>query len=144
MTNQELLLSILRDEIAGDIQSALGKMSKDYSMTWMYKKGEVLFPSSSPDFSADMKDVYPIKGRKYKIKNIAEGEDVVMIEVIESYPDPKTGRVYRTPLVIVVEIRDGKIFRGRHYCDPDISWLHLEEKEIEDAYKGSKTRRVIE
>jgi ketosteroid isomerase-like protein len=143
-SNIQTALDVLKDEVKGDITAALSKMSKDYTMTWVYKKGETLFPTSKPDFSADMKDIYPIKGRKYEIKNIAEGESVVMLELIESYPDPKSGEVYRTPLVIVLEMKNGKIEKGRHYCDPDLSWLHLSEEDVGKAYLGTGTKVVVE
>lgn len=141
--NIELLLDILRDEVRGDMRSALEKMAATYSMTWVYKKGEQLFPKSSPDPSTDMSEAYPIKGRRYEIKNIAEGGNVVMIEMVESYPDPKTGEIYRTPQVIVCEIKDGKIALGRHYCDPDLSWLNLTEEQVSRAYPESPTKLVI-
>ena len=45
--NIETVYAILKDEIRGDIKSAIKKMADDYSMTWMYqaKKGE-LFPTT--------------------------------------------------------------------------------------------------
>ncbi|MEK7106812.1 MAG: nuclear transport factor 2 family protein, partial [Patescibacteria group bacterium] len=52
------------------------------------------------------------KGRRYDIKNIAEGKDLVMVELIESYSNPKTKRVYHTPLVLVLEMKNGKICQG--------------------------------
>ncbi|MEK7138511.1 MAG: nuclear transport factor 2 family protein [Patescibacteria group bacterium] len=134
--NIETVYAILKDEIRGDIKSAIKKMAGDYSMTWMYqtKKGE-LFPATGKDIKTQMKEAYPIKGREYNIKNIAEGKNVVIVELIESYPDPKTKKVYRTPLVLVLEMRDGKIKTGRHYCDPKISYLNLSEKKIRTAFK---------
>lgn len=142
--NIQLAIDILKNEVDGDTAAALTKMDKDYSMTWVYKKRETLFPKSKPDFSAEVKEVYKIKGRKYEIKNIAEGENTVMIELIESYPEGDSKEVYRTPLVIVMEIKDGKILRGRHYCDPDISWLKLPKEEVEKAFPNSPTKLVIE
>ena len=44
-------------------------------------------------------------------------------------------KVYRTPLVIVLEMEKGKIKKGRHYCDPDLSYLYLTEKQIKKVYK---------
>lgn len=89
--NIKIVLKILKDEIGGDMKSALSKMSPDYSMTWVYKsKKGTLFPQTKPDFKSEMKDVYKIEGRKYDIKNIAEGKNVVMVELVESYPDPET------------------------------------------------------
>lgn len=58
-----------------------------------------------------------------------------MIEMVESYPDPKTEKVYKTPLVIILEMKDGKIKRGRHYCDPDLSYLNLSNKQIDKIFK---------
>jgi len=134
--NIKTVLEILKDEIKGDVNSAFRKLTSDYSMTWMYKskKGK-LFPKTGKNIKKEMQEIYVIKGRKYDIKNIAEGDNVVMIEMVESYPDPKTKKVYRTPLVIVLAMKNGKIKRGRHYCDPDLSYLYLSKKQIKDAYK---------
>jgi ketosteroid isomerase-like protein len=135
--NIQTALQILEDEIRGDVASALKKMDPSYSMTWVYKapKKGTLFPVSRPDFQADMKDVYKIEGRHYDIKNVTEGENVVMIEMIESYPDPETKKLYQTPLVIVMEFKDGKIIRGRHYCDPNLSYLDLKKEDIDGIFK---------
>ncbi len=130
--NVQTVLDILKNEIDGDVKSALGKLTSDYSMTWVYKGREgKLFPKSSKNIRADLEEVYTIQGRRYDIKNIAEGENLVMVEMVESYPDPKTKKVYRTPLVIVLKMKNGKIQKGRHYCDPDLSFLHLTKKQIE-------------
>jgi ketosteroid isomerase-like protein len=83
----------------------------------------------------DMKEAYTIKDREYDIRHITEGKNVVMVELIESYPDPKTKKVYRTPLVLVLEIKNGKIAKGRHYCDPRLSYLHLTKKQLERAFR---------
>ena len=39
-----------------------------------------------------MNDIYAITGRDYDIRHITEADNVVMVELIESYPDPKTGK----------------------------------------------------
>ena len=134
--NIKIVLEILGDEIRGDVKSALNKMAAGYSMTWMYqtKKGQ-LFSTTAKNTRAQMEEVYPIKGRKYDIKNIAEGKNVVMVELVESYPDSKTKKVYRTPLVLVLEMISGKIKTGRHYCDPKVSYLNLSKNKIEKAFK---------
>lgn len=131
----KLVLDILKDEIKGDINSALKKMAPGYSMTWVYQGRKELFPRTKPIIKKEMEKVYPIKGRKYDIKNIAEGKNVVMVEMVESYPDPETKKVYRTPLVIVLEIIKGKIKKGRHYCDPRLSYMYLSEKQISKIFK---------
>lgn len=133
--NIKVVLEILEDERSGRVTEALTKMTSDYSMTWVYQtqKGE-LFPRSENITEKDLDNVYQIKGREYDIKNITENDTVVMVELVESYPDEKTGKVYRTPLVLVLEMEDGKIKRGRHYCDPTISYLYLTKEEIDGIY----------
>lgn len=134
--NIKTVLDILEDEIKGDVGAALKKMDDEYSMSWAYKtkKGK-LFPSIKKNIKKEMKEVYKIEGRKYDIKNIAEGKDLVIVEMVESYPDSKTRKVYRTPLVIVLEMKNGKIKTGRHYCDPQISYAHLTKSQINKLYK---------
>lgn len=129
-----IALSILEDEIRGDLVSALSKLHPDYSMTWMYQ-GKILFPRETFKNQDEGKEIYEIKGRKYDIRNIAEGDNVVFVELVESYPDSKTKKVYRTPLVLVLEFEGNKIRRGRHYCDPKISYLYLTKAQIKTAMK---------
>ena len=110
-------------------------MTDDYSMTWMYRDHSGhLFPTTTKNLDAELQEAYEISDREYDIKNIAEGPGVVMIELVESYPDPETGRVYRTPLSLVIELRDGKIRTGRHYCDPRLSYMHLSKQQIDAAF----------
>ena len=136
--NIQTVIDILNDEIHSDIKSALKKMTRNYTMTWVYqKKNGELFPSTKNNINAELEEVYPIKGREYDIKNIAEGDNVVMIEMIESYPDPETQKIYRTPLVIILEMESGKIKTGRHYTDPKLSYLHLTKSQVAKAYKKS-------
>src|SRR3989339_2065472 len=134
--NTEIVLEILKNEVDGDVAAALQKMSSDYSMTWMYKGKTELFPQSTPNPEQEMKEIYPIEGRRYEIKNIAEGERVVMVELIESYPNPETGFLHQTPLVLVLEMGNGKIKTGRHYCDPQISYETLTPRILDKAYKS--------
>ena len=135
--NTQTVLDILQDEVEGDWKSALKKLHQDYTMTWVYRSAKTgkLFPATSDFVRYELKDVYQINGRHYDIKNIAEGDNLVMIELIESYPDPKTKKVFRTPLVLVIKFENGKIITGRHYCDPQISHLHLSEDEVKKVYK---------
>jgi ketosteroid isomerase-like protein len=135
--NIKTVLDILEDEVRGDVKSALKKMTADYSMTWVDAgiDGKQLFPSTGKNIRKEMEEVYHIKGRKYDIKNIAEGKDMVMVELVESYPNPKTKKVYRTPLVLVLEMKNGKIKTGRHYLDPRLSGKHLTKKQIAKIFK---------
>lgn len=134
--NTQIVLAVLKDELNGNIQNALKKLTPDYTMTWVYKspRSGTLFPKTKKDIKAELAEVYPIKGRRYDIKNIAEGDGVVMVEMIESYPNPKTKKVYRTPLVIVLEMKAGKIRRGRHYCDPNLSYLYLTKSQLKKVF----------
>lgn len=143
--NIQTVLDILQDEVNGDIPSALKKMTKDYTMTWVDLgiRGTELFPTTSKNVQSDMQQAYVLRGREYDIKNIAEGDDVVFVELIESYPDPKTKKVYRTPLVLVLEMKNGKIRTGRHYLDPRISGKHLSKARLKKAYKNSKGSKLV-
>ena len=141
--NIQLVLDILKNEADGDVKVALTKMTKDYKMTWMYQGKEDLFPTTSNDVDAELEDVYPIKGREYDIRNIAEGENVVMIEMIESYPDPDDGQMYRTPQVIVLELKDGLIHTGRHYTDPRLSFMELTKEQLDSVLRDTKTKKII-
>jgi len=136
--NIETIREILEDEIRGDISSALKKMTNDYSMTWVYKRKDgKLFPTiTSEDVRAAMKDIYVIKGREYNIRHIIAQDNVVMAELVESYPDEKNPEiVYRTPVVIVWEFENGKIKTGRHYCDPQLSYMNLSEEDVRRIYR---------
>lgn len=140
----QTVLEILKNEAAGNVQSALEKMTDDYQMTWVYEgRNGDLFPHTEANIKKELDDVYHIKGREYDIRNIAENDNVVMIEVIESYPDPKTGQVYRTPQTIVLEFENGKIRTGRHYCDPRLSFKKLTKERVNDMYRDTKTKTII-
>ena len=133
--NIQTVLNILQDEVNGDILSALKKMTKDYTMTWVDAgiNGNQLFPTTKKNIQDDMKEAYVIKGREYDIRNIAEGDGVVFVELIESFPNQRTKKFYRTPLVLVLEMKKGKIRTGRHYLDPCLSGKFLTKAQIEKA-----------
>jgi ketosteroid isomerase-like protein len=135
--NLELVLAILDDEVRGDIPSALEKMHPEYKMTWMYQKNgknPTLFPhtlfTNLESAKDELNEAYTMKDRNYDIITKTATGDIVTIECIESYTDPMTDTTYRTPLVIILQIKNGKIFRGRHYCDPAISYMHLDQETI--------------
>jgi ketosteroid isomerase-like protein len=143
--NIQTVIDILQDEVDGNISLALKKMSDDYTMTWVDAgiDGKQLFPTTKKDICNDLEEAYVIKGRQYDIRNIVDGKDVVFVELIESYPDPKTKKVYRTPLVLVLEMKNGKIRTGRHYLDPRLSGKHLTKTQIEKAYKNHKGSLLV-
>lgn len=96
-TNVSRVLEILQNEVDGDVAAALSKMTDDYTMTWMYKGKEELFPESAKNVKTELGEVYQIKGRQYDIRNLVEGGDVVMVELVESYPNPATGKLPKHP-----------------------------------------------
>lgn len=143
--NLQAVLGVLKNEVDGDVQSALSKLTEDYSMTWMYRKqsGE-LFPTTTNAIESELEDVYHIKNREYDIRNVAESDNLVILELIESYSDPHTAQMYRTPMVLVLEMEHGKIKKGRHYCDPNISYAELPKDVIDlQALKGTETKILI-
>lgn len=140
--NIKTALAILQNEIDGDVSAALSKLTPDYTMTWMYKRGDDLFPSTSGAIATELEGVYHIKGRRYDVRSIGAGDEVVYLELVESYPRTGSGR-YQTPIVLVLEFQDGKIRTGRHYCDPDISFLKLSPKDIDRAFRGRKTWHLL-
>jgi len=141
--NIKTVLNILENEVRGDVKSALQKMTSDYQMTWVYQGKNELFPATEGNMESELDDVYHIKGREYDIRNITESDDVVMVEMIESYPDPETGKMYRTPQVIVLEFEDGRIRTGRHYTDPRLSYLELTPEQINKALRDKETKIKI-
>lgn len=143
--NIQTVIDILQDEVRGDTKSALRKMTRDYTMTWVYEtsKGQ-LFPRTEVTDDVDLDDAYVIKGRKYEIIHFSESNNTVIAELIESYPDPETKKVYRTPLVLVLEMKNGKIQTGRHYCDPRLSYRYLTPGQANKAFaKKNKPILVI-
>ncbi|MDO8728798.1 MAG: hypothetical protein Q7K26_02780 [bacterium] len=143
-SNLDTVLAILKNEVDGDVSAALEKMSNAYSMTWMYHSKDILFPTSKPNVEKEIKEIYSTRGRKYRIKNTAEGENIVMLELIESYLDSETGQLHQTPLVLVLEMVEGKIKTGRHYCDPQLSYENLSEKQLEQGYRNAPDKQIIE
>jgi limonene-1,2-epoxide hydrolase len=135
-TNQKIVSGILHDEVVGNWQDALTKLDKNYSMTWVNQSLGELFRTikRGENFEGLIKNAYAIKGRNYDVKNIASNDTCVMVELVESYPDPETKKIFRTPLVLVLECADGKIVKGRHYYDPTLSSMFLSEEKIDSLY----------
>ena len=141
--NIQTVLDILQNEANGEVKVALLKMTDDYSMTWMYQGKTELFPTTGKNIEDELKEVYVIRDREYDIRNICESDDVVMIEMIESYSDPQTGQIYRTPQVIVLKFKDEKIQTGRHYNDPNLSYMELSKDQINSALINTETKQLI-
>ncbi len=142
--NIQLILDVLEDEVSGRVKEAAKKIHPQYTNTYMNNCFNKLFNRTKASSSDDLEDIYKIKGRKYEIYNITESENVVITEMIESYPDSKTGKIYRTPQVVVSEFKDGLIKTGRHYNDPSLSFMHLTKDQTDQAFINSEPIIIIE
>jgi hypothetical protein len=77
-----IALRLLQDEANGDVASAKEKMDLDnYSMTWMYRSKDTLFPAVHGDaLKQEMSEVYEIQNREYEIIHTAQNGNVVFID----------------------------------------------------------------
>jgi ketosteroid isomerase-like protein len=84
-----------------------------------------------------MRMAFKIEGREFEFKTVLADEptQTVVVEFVESYPDPETKQVYRTPQVSICKIRDGKIYRTRHYMDPRLSYKYLSKEVIDSVFE---------
>jgi ketosteroid isomerase-like protein len=142
MNTQQLIDTVLASfqaEQEGDIQTGLGLIAEDFKVTdlTLGNKGDVIFPEFKAGAAKQaVTEVYETKGRKYEFINVIadESKQLVMVEFIESYPDPKTEQIYKTPQIAVCQVRDGKIHRTRHYLDPRTSFTEISGQDWERAY----------
>lgn len=135
--NIKVALKLLDDERLGRVAEALEKLHDQYSMTWVYQSnsGE-FFPRHDGKQKDDFDEIYEIQDRQYDIKNVSATGDVVFLELVESYPEAgETGRRYNTPEVIVLEFKDGKVRKGRHYCDPKVSYACLSNEQVSQIFQ---------
>jgi hypothetical protein len=140
----QTVLTILQDEIDGNVAAAMRKMTSSYTQTWMYQGGnDVLFPSVRKPSAEQMQEVYETEGREYHIYNITESVDTVMVECVEQYPNVQTGFLHRTPLVLIVQFDGDMIVRGRHYCDPRLSQTILTDEVLKAAYDATEPKMVL-
>ena len=126
-----IVKAILQDEVRGDVSSALKKMHKNYTMTWVdtaFRK----FKLKALGSKKTMENAYSFKGRNYDIKNTTESKNTVMVELVESYKEKD--HIYTTPLVLVLEFKGNKIVTGRHYCDPQLSKMKLTKRKLNQFY----------
>lgn len=140
-----MVIEILQNEVDGNYLPAISKMSENYTQTWMYEteKG-TLFPNVIKPKESEMKDVYKIEGRSYSVYDIAENDDTVYVECVESYPKQDGKGYHKTPLILIVKFnKEDKIITGRHYCDPKLSYKDLNDEDILKAYLGQLPILII-
>lgn len=133
----ELVLLSFSAEKNHDIKSNYEYLHEDFAVTDMIvDQNDKPFPRlSGKKLEESINEAFIIEGREFYFPNILADEEsqTVMVEFVESYPDPETKKVYRTPQVAICKIKDGKIFRTRHYMDPRLSYKYLDDKKIKDA-----------
>lgn len=136
---KELVLNSFIAEKNMDIQAGLKSVDEEFKVTEMVasKDGNHLPSLSGKKLRDLMKLAFKTEGRQYTFKSVLADEEsqTVIVEFIETYPDPKSGQIYRTPQISVCSIKNGKIFRTRHYMDPRLSFENLTESQIESSFQ---------
>ena len=136
---KNLVLNSFSAEKNNDIVGNSKLLHDDFAVTdMMIGVNNDQFPRLSGQKLHDLiNKAFKIKGREFIFKNVVtdENKQLVIVEFIESFPDPKTGNVYRTPQIAVCEVKDGKIYRTRHYMDPRLSFEFLSVEEVEKAFE---------
>lgn len=138
--NIKTVLDFLQDEVKGGVSAK--NVHKDYFLTGMYadKENKKIFPTPSKQGRAEA-DLF--QDRVFEVKNIAEGQNVVIVEAVQSCYVPKTKKTYRAPVVLIFEMQKGKIVTGRHYFDPFLLLKALKSSQIEKGFKKSKGNLLI-
>lgn len=141
LTNDELKQLVLNSFMAernNDIVAGREYITEDFTVTEMtLGKDGNHFPSlTGEELDNLMNLAFKIEGREYEFKTVVADEETqtVIVEFIESYPDPKTGKIYRTPQISVCNIKNGKIFRTRHYMDPRLSFENIDEETMNEVF----------
>jgi ketosteroid isomerase-like protein len=132
-----LVLSSFEAEKANDIKKNSSLLHRNFRMTDMvYVAKDEYFPRlEGESLEKTINSAFLIKNREFKFKSVVADKktQTVIVEFIESYPDTSTGRTYRTPQIAVCEIKDGTIYRTRHYMDPRLSFEYLSPESIDKA-----------
>ena len=133
----EIVLASFEAEKNGDAQKGKQLIDDDFTVTEMceWYDGTVFRRLAGEEMKKLMEHAYTYKGREYQFVQIAANDETqtVFVEFVETYPDPKTGQIYRTPQVAVCQLRDNKLYRTRHYMDPRLSLKKLSEDQIKQA-----------
>ena len=134
---KELVLKSFEMEKNKDPEANKELLHPDFAVTEITEDydGTVFRRLEGPKLMKYMEMAFETTGREYEFKNVIADEQsqTVVVEFVESYPDEKTGKTFRTPQVSICEIKDGKLYRTRHYLDPRLSYKYLEESDIKKA-----------
>ncbi len=132
----DLTLASFEAERTSNFDENLRLIDKDFVVTDMVMSTRGRFPRlSGKKLRSYMKEAFQIKDRDFVFKTVmADVESqTAVVEFIESYPDSKTQKIFRTPQVAICQFKNGKLYRTRHYMDPRLSYEYIEETEIENA-----------
>jgi ketosteroid isomerase-like protein len=133
----DLILSSFEAERTSDTEKGLKLLHPDFAVVEMSatSQGEPFTRVTGEEIRNSIREVFQISDREYQFVHTLADEvtQTVMIEFVESYTDPDTGKRFRTPNVSVVEVKDGLIWRSRHYNDKDLSFMHLTQEQIDGA-----------
>lgn len=136
----DIVIASMNAEKDGDIAKGLALLHKDFQLIdiWQSASGVLMPRLTATQAQQVVKDVFPIQNRQYhNVKFVADEQaQTVAFEFIETYPDPETSTVYCTPQVGICQIKDGKIWRTRHYCDPRLSAMNLNPEEVSELLNG--------
>ena len=134
---KELVLKSFEMEKNKDAKSNQELLHPDFAVTEITEDydGTVFRRLEGPKLLEYMDMAFETTGREYEFINVIADEEsqTVVAEFIESYPDEKTGKIFRTPQISVCEIKDGKLFRTRNYLDPRLSYKYLDKSDIDKA-----------
>lgn len=134
---KKLVLSSFEAERTGDVKKGQSLLHKDFQVVEMCEwfDGKNFKRVSGSKVKRLMHIAYQFKGRKYEFINVAidAATQTVIVEFVESYPDQNSSIVYRTPQIAVCIVRDGKLYRTRHYLDPRIGIKGLPRQVIKKA-----------
>lgn len=134
---KELVLKSFEKEKNKNAKANQELLHPDFAVTEITQDydGTVFRRLEGPRLLEYMNAAFETTGREYEFKNVIADEEsqTVVVEFIESYPDEKTGKIFRTPQIAVCEIKDDKLFRTRHYMDPRLSYKYLDKSDIDKA-----------
>lgn len=133
----ELTLASFYAEKTHDVQGNRKILHDEFAVTDMVVGYDgTIFPRLQGEKLDELiNEAFAIKGREYIFQTVMANEETqtVIVEFIESYPDPHTDKVYRTPQVSICMFKAGKLYRTRHYMDPRLSYEYLSEDVLSDA-----------
>ncbi len=132
----KIVIASFEAEKTGDVRAGKNLISDDFKRISMVVSGDKIFPTLSGDrVDAELKRTYQVKGREFYVWNMAANIETqtVFIELAEIESD-EPDQVW--PYVLVCQIKDGKIWRSRHYGDPDILKKNISIEQVREIVDG--------